>query len=321
MSPECKRRKIKCDRTQPCAPCTRRGEQSKCQWHIVEPVEKYVTRAEYDELKGRFEQLDALVRRLLPTTTVASTSMPYYQLAHTGAGGASGVSVEAVQTYNPSTTPGVSGPIAGYPSMMPPPPPPPQGTYPQHIETSNQAPHRYIKTDDLQSGARHQNVYHPASTSMGGPVTSPLLSTATHHTLPQHSPLLPSSPSRSHYRRSPEMLRSPSTTSATIKSSALSLSSITSPYNVNPDQSKNYHAQTLTLGERLRPEFQAPSGPVVLFLGMVRQQRGRRLRGCTLTPVGRVGSISNSKRARRRPLFNFINLLLNRHGGTAIHPP
>lgn len=291
--------------------------------HVSFCSEKYVTRAEYDELKGRFDQLDALVRRFLPTPTIPSTSMPYYQLAaHTGAGGASGVPVEAVQTYNPSTTPGVSGPIAGYPSMMPPPPPPLQGTYPQHIETLTQAPHRYIKTDDLQSGARHQNVYQPASTSMGGPATSPLLSTATHHTLPQHSPLLPSSPSRSHYRRSPEMLRSPNTTSAIIKSSALSLSSITSPYNVNPDQSKNYHAQTLILGERLRLEFQAPNGPVVLFLGMVRQQRGRRLRGCTLTPVGRVGFISNTKRARRRPLFNSINLhLLSRHGGTAIHPP
>ncbi|KAJ7743707.1 hypothetical protein DFH07DRAFT_35292 [Mycena maculata] len=35
---ECKRRKIRCDRTQPCAPCVRRGDQEKCQWHVVEPV-------------------------------------------------------------------------------------------------------------------------------------------------------------------------------------------------------------------------------------------------------------------------------------------
>lgn len=64
---ECKRRKIKCDRQQPCAPCTRRGEQSKCQWHVVEPAEKYVTRTEYDELKARFEQLETLVHRLVPS--------------------------------------------------------------------------------------------------------------------------------------------------------------------------------------------------------------------------------------------------------------
>ncbi|KIK67888.1 hypothetical protein GYMLUDRAFT_256703, partial [Collybiopsis luxurians FD-317 M1] len=73
---ECKRRKIKCDRNQPCAPCTRRGEQAKCQWHVVEPVrliprsapsssssEKYVSRAEYDELKSRFEHLESTVHR------------------------------------------------------------------------------------------------------------------------------------------------------------------------------------------------------------------------------------------------------------------
>ena len=36
--PECKRRKIKCDRTHPCGPCARRSEQEKCQWHVIEPV-------------------------------------------------------------------------------------------------------------------------------------------------------------------------------------------------------------------------------------------------------------------------------------------
>ncbi|KAK0203294.1 hypothetical protein DFS33DRAFT_1346422 [Desarmillaria ectypa] len=61
---ECKRRKIRCDRNQPCAPCIRRGEQSKCLWNIVEPTEKYATRAEYDELKARVEHLEALVERL-----------------------------------------------------------------------------------------------------------------------------------------------------------------------------------------------------------------------------------------------------------------
>ncbi|KAJ6617861.1 hypothetical protein B0H10DRAFT_2434258 [Mycena sp. CBHHK59/15] len=40
---ECKRRKIRCDRNQPCAPCVRRGDQPKCQWHVIEPAtEKYV---------------------------------------------------------------------------------------------------------------------------------------------------------------------------------------------------------------------------------------------------------------------------------------
>ncbi|KAK0452203.1 uncharacterized protein EV420DRAFT_1559454 [Desarmillaria tabescens] len=61
---ECKRRKIRCDRNQPCVPCIRRGEQSKCLWNVVEPAEKYVTQAEYDELKVWVEHLEALVERL-----------------------------------------------------------------------------------------------------------------------------------------------------------------------------------------------------------------------------------------------------------------
>ncbi|KAI0748442.1 hypothetical protein C8Q80DRAFT_1120889 [Daedaleopsis nitida] len=58
---ECKRRKIKCDRANPCGPCVRRGEQAKCQWHIIEPMEKYVTRAEFDELRSRVHDLEAIL--------------------------------------------------------------------------------------------------------------------------------------------------------------------------------------------------------------------------------------------------------------------
>lgn len=35
---ECKRRKIKCDRQNPCSPCTRRGEADRCRWITQEPV-------------------------------------------------------------------------------------------------------------------------------------------------------------------------------------------------------------------------------------------------------------------------------------------
>lgn len=58
---ECKRRKIKCDRAHPCTPCIRRGDQNKCQWHVIEPVDKYVSRAEYDELKARVDHLETLL--------------------------------------------------------------------------------------------------------------------------------------------------------------------------------------------------------------------------------------------------------------------
>ncbi|KAK0207788.1 hypothetical protein IW262DRAFT_1418107 [Armillaria fumosa] len=61
---ECKRRKIRCNRMQPCAPCTRRGEQSKCVWNVIEPPEKYLTLAEHNELNARVDHLEVLVKRL-----------------------------------------------------------------------------------------------------------------------------------------------------------------------------------------------------------------------------------------------------------------
>ncbi|VDC02941.1 unnamed protein product [Peniophora sp. CBMAI 1063] len=61
---ECKRRKIKCDRAHPCGPCTRRGDQAKCQWHVIEPVDKYVSRSEFEDLKARFDRLEAVVERM-----------------------------------------------------------------------------------------------------------------------------------------------------------------------------------------------------------------------------------------------------------------
>ncbi|KZT21140.1 hypothetical protein NEOLEDRAFT_789239 [Neolentinus lepideus HHB14362 ss-1] len=76
---ECKRRKIKCDRAQPCGPCSRRGEIAKCQWYIVDPPDKYVTRAEYDDLKSRFDMLENSLARLLPG--FAATSQPPYMSA------------------------------------------------------------------------------------------------------------------------------------------------------------------------------------------------------------------------------------------------
>ncbi|KAJ7737131.1 hypothetical protein B0H16DRAFT_108991 [Mycena metata] len=69
---ECKRRKIRCDRTQPCAPCVRRGDQAKCHWHVVEPAtssnaEKYVPRAEHEALRARVEVLEAYINSIPPS--------------------------------------------------------------------------------------------------------------------------------------------------------------------------------------------------------------------------------------------------------------
>ncbi|KAJ6584224.1 hypothetical protein B0H10DRAFT_2234565 [Mycena sp. CBHHK59/15] len=76
---ECKRRKIRCDRNQPCAPCVRRGDQAKCQCHAIEPAtEKYVLRAEHDALRARVDALDVLVHHL----QVSSPPAPALSHAH-----------------------------------------------------------------------------------------------------------------------------------------------------------------------------------------------------------------------------------------------
>ncbi|KAJ7237901.1 hypothetical protein B0H12DRAFT_102029 [Mycena haematopus] len=87
---ECKRRKIRCDRAQPCGPCVKRGDQGKCQWHVVEPAilmpsssaEKYVPRSEYDTLRGRVDVLEGRVNAFedyiyrLPPQVLASHPLP-----------------------------------------------------------------------------------------------------------------------------------------------------------------------------------------------------------------------------------------------------
>ncbi|KAG5728131.1 hypothetical protein E4T56_gene19275 [Termitomyces sp. T112] len=134
---ECKRRKIKCDRTQPCTPCTRRGEQSRCQWHVVEPIEKYVTRAEFDDLKGRYDELFKQVQRLQ-----AAQVPPFYHM-----GNPPGLLGEAVLS---------TGPSAYQPLIFP--------SQSFNPSTQSQGP-RSIKPEDTQIQSRHHT-----STSVISPV-------------------------------------------------------------------------------------------------------------------------------------------------------
>ncbi|KAL1745545.1 hypothetical protein HDZ31DRAFT_36208 [Schizophyllum fasciatum] len=205
---ECKRRKIKCDRRvqrstrptihadslrriHPCTPCSRRGEQDRCHWNIIEPTEKYVSRQEHDELKARVEHLEGLVQRLLSGTAAAG---PYYQMGVPGA------------PDNPSAYPGGGGmyPQHAHAGMMPPPP----------LNLPYDLPHS-------AGGDRDR-----ARVSPSAATRSPPVATAAKH----------------------------------------SLASITSPYNAagpGPGPAdpvpKNCHAQTLKLGERLRPLPCAPT--------------------------------------------------------------
>ncbi|KAG2046614.1 hypothetical protein BDR06DRAFT_964840 [Suillus hirtellus] len=134
---ECKRRKIKCDRAQPCGPCTRRGEQSKCQWRTLEPVDKYVTRteyeelknrskAEYDELKSRLDHLESVVARLFPppagpanvpmysipadiSGASSSDNVTSYHSAHSSAGQALYVASSSSFTQDPAKSQSYAG--------------------------------------------------------------------------------------------------------------------------------------------------------------------------------------------------------------------
>lgn len=144
-----------------------------------------------------------------------------------------GASTEAVSPY-------VSG--LSYHSLMPPP-----QTYPQQPTTSTdpstvQAPaqaHRYSKADELARppGTSHSIRASPAALS----------------------------PSSSYLTARPPT-KSPTTAAAVPKSSPLSLAAITSPYTPSDHaaQSKNYHAQTFILGERLRPGSHPLEDPVIL---------------------------------------------------------
>ena len=227
-------------RAQPCGPCTRRGEQSKCQWRTLEPVyvnsgirfhpwhsypgprDKYVTRAEYDELKSRtraeynelkarLDHLETMVSHIF-SAPPGAVNVPLYSMSPdmSGAPPSENISYHAGHAsagsvlYSPAVPPSSSHQADHVPK-------PPQ--YPSnspHLVTPGSLP-----------------VSNPAQPPPGGGSGGP-----------------------SHVRRaSASETKSPST----VRQSPLSLASITSPFNTDA-QSKNCHAQTLNMpGGRLRP--------------------------------------------------------------------
>ncbi|RPD66540.1 hypothetical protein L226DRAFT_519886 [Lentinus tigrinus ALCF2SS1-7] len=268
---ECKRRKIKCDRANPCGPCVRRGEQTKCQWHIIEPLEKYVSRAEFDELKARVDQLEALVIRGGPSTS--SPSAPISRRASMSAmmPMTSGPPPEPIQgtAITPYQAYGTSGPVASYPlrpasprspvrGREPPPPsayvvpPPPPGTSP---------PMSYRPPPPLASGSAR-----PVERSAPPPLPAPTSSTSGSTTAPTVGLGSPRSPPKpTPVSPSLNTLRS----TGAPRRSSISLAELTSPYNTDPKppppppaQSKNSNAQTKAPpGPRLRTP---PPGPATV---------------------------------------------------------
>jgi hypothetical protein len=204
---------------------------------VFPPSEKYVTRAEYDELKARFDHLEAAVSQLFAASPGAVTVPPFQMGMHPGMPGT-------------GSLPSYQGPPGGqvvyhHPMMSP--------SNFQHLDASQATP-RYPKLDS-PSSPRHQPppiMPPPPSTVSSGSALGP----------PSARP------------RGPQDMKSPQS-SAGKQYSPLSLSSITSPFNPDP-QSKNCHAQTLKLGERLRPRSQAHEDPVTICSGSRRTRRHQR---------------------------------------------
>ncbi|KAG6819926.1 hypothetical protein H0H93_007325 [Arthromyces matolae] len=98
--------------------------------------EKYVTRAEFDDLKARYDELFEQVQRLQAATPVPS----YYHMGITP-GGLPGTSSEAVPPIVP----------LGYQPMIP-----PSQSY--NLSTPSQGHQRFIKPEDTQTQSRHHQV-------------------------------------------------------------------------------------------------------------------------------------------------------------------
>ncbi|GAA6062125.1 hypothetical protein JCM10212_003160 [Sporobolomyces blumeae] len=67
---ECKRRKIKCDRTQPCSACVKRGSPHECSWEDakIEPERQpFALADDVDELRDRLVLLERFINKLPPT--------------------------------------------------------------------------------------------------------------------------------------------------------------------------------------------------------------------------------------------------------------
>ncbi|EPS94767.1 hypothetical protein FOMPIDRAFT_1133696 [Fomitopsis schrenkii] len=243
---ECKRRKIKCDRAQPCGPCTRRGEPSKCQWHIIEPMEKYVTRAEYDELKTKVNDLESMVHRL------TAGALPARMAGHAPVSSGPVSRVESIQG------------TAITPYHAAPPPSMPSSIY-HTMPPSRPLPGRSESSSHLHRQSRHTAVRSPSqssrpSTSQGssqqavaGP--SPATEPPYYPPSPHASTSVPSTP-----------IAGPSGPVSSRRAS-LSVAAMTNPIPYQPDSRplsppKKYTAQTPPPpGQRLRREHLIGSAP------------------------------------------------------------
>jgi hypothetical protein len=199
--------------------------------------EKYVTRAEYDELKSRFDALEQTVSNYF---RAPAGNVPQYYQMPMGAGMPGGPPTN-VSSYNPPPHPPQQAGM-GYQMMAP-------ATY---IQPPQPPHHRYPGPESPRAAASPRHMQHPTGT-MQSPTTSPVIQT----------PHGGSAPSPSRNPKSPQ----------SAKNSPLSLASITTPFNTAETQSKNYQRRRI-LGERLR--LVTREDPVVRCNGAQRWKRQQR---------------------------------------------
>ncbi|BGP39792.1 hypothetical protein JCM10450v2_003763 [Rhodotorula kratochvilovae] len=61
---QCRKKKLRCNRADPCAPCVARGEGHLCSWEGAEPLYKARDEADNQELRDQVARLESLVRYL-----------------------------------------------------------------------------------------------------------------------------------------------------------------------------------------------------------------------------------------------------------------
>ena len=237
-----------------------------------------MTRAEYDDLKSRFDTLEATVARILPAFSVAahpSTMSPNMPIASTSA-------VEAAHA----------------PMMSP-----------YRVQHTSSSPAYRLQSP--QASTRGEPPYTaPSSLSSRSPQTAYRIPPGYPQPRPPRAvpspPIAPRVPSPAPPLTSSSRL--PDTRLPSSRRASLSLAAITTPYSPEPGpygqpaaqgQPKNRRAQTLPLlGLRLRPAS-AQTGPAA---GPRRHHHQARLSSCTDTSPAK-GTPTSTRRLRRpRPL-------------------
>lgn len=257
----------------------------------MEPAEKYVTKAEFDDLKARFTELSALVHRLVP---------------------ASGLSLSSIVSGTTGSHPGISTGLPGFPmssnlSQVNPGGPQPGNYYPHQLPGTDSHDVSGQHSEQPSSPFRNATAYNSEMPPPPAPVQMPHFELATSSDAGSRyiksETGVPASPSRAFTTSSSP--RYASGAASSTSNAKLSLASITStsPYHravtgegtvhvqqrnpqlvtqthmtspnlqpfstAHPQQPKNYDAQTLnSLGARLRNAFRK-LGPAKLHMLML----------------------------------------------------